>query len=498
MKLKTLLHAIGETSSLETSLPKHLGEIEVSALVNDTRHIQSGCVFLAEKGLTSHALDYLSEENCRKTAAVVYQPDYDIHRFGDAVDRFIAVNNLNCFINLLSQRFFAPVFAKPLIGITGTNGKTSISQFIAQLADYGVIGTMGYGRLNALTPLSHTTPDALSVSAILKELSLQVAGVAMEVSSHALALHRVDALDFKIAVFTNLTQDHLDFHDSMDDYFASKAKLFDYSSVETVVINVDDVYGRQLAQRCQNKAKRVLAFGQKNAVCHFDEYVQIQSVQLSSEGLQISLFVHIAERPSHYAVFAPIWGEFNAYNIVAALLALYAAGESLPVLLMKVAELRGVLGRMDPIALGNHRTAIIDYAHTPGALASTLKGLRQQVKGQIYTVFGCGGDRDRTKRPLMAQAANQFSDFVIVTDDNPRTEQSEVIIADILAADVDLNRFKTIASRRQAIRFGLSLLAQDDVLLIAGKGHEDYQIIGSEKTHFSDYEVVQEWLHESV
>lgn len=223
MKLNTLLDNLPKVE-----IPDKLKDLSVDSVVNDSRQIVSGSVFLAEQGLSSHGLDYLQKTQCDHVVAVLYQPPYDLSRFDHVVEKFIAVENLNQFTGQIAKTFYPASFTLPTIGVTGTNGKTSVTNFIAQLADYGIVGTMGYGRPTALTALSHTTPDALSLQRILADLSQQVSGVAMEVSSHALSLNRVNAVDFNVAVFTNLSQDHLDFHKDLDDYMAAKATLFDF------------------------------------------------------------------------------------------------------------------------------------------------------------------------------------------------------------------------------------------------------------------------------
>lgn len=502
--LKDLLHTIDHEP-----IPESIAGMMVASLVNDSRHIVSGCVFLAARGLSSHALDYLTSEQCEQAVAIVYESDYDVAKFATYQHKFIAVPALHQHISAIGKAFYAPQFSQPLIGVTGTNGKTSVTQFIAQLADYACIGTMGYGRPQALTELSHTTPNALQTQAILAALSQQVTGVAMEVSSHALRLYRVDAVDFRVAVFTNLTQDHLDFHHDMEDYFEAKSDLFCQQSVQSAVINVDDEYGYRLAQTCMARGQRVLAFGQGDRVAAFDEGVIIQEIRLSQRGIAVDLALRLQGQSNFYTLMAPVWGVFNAYNVVAAVLALYAAGDNVGQLLTRAQRLRGVLGRIDPLAVGEKKIAIIDYAHTPDALKNTLESLRAHMlvqanselhsnSGRIYTVFGCGGERDKRKRPLMAEAVNAYSDFGIITDDNPRTEDPQAIFADMLTGDIDRIRFQVIPSRAEAIRFGLSRLSENDVLLIAGKGHEPYQIIGTEKIHFSDYEVVQDWVDENV
>ncbi len=412
----------------------------------------------------------------------------------------------------IAKRFYAPSdrpqFAAPLIGVTGTNGKTSITQFITQLDNYACIGTMGYGDSRHLHELSHTTPDALLLQKILAELSRDYRGVAMEVSSHALCLNRVDAVDIGVAVFSNLSQDHLDFHTDMEDYFQAKAKLFEKASVTVAIINTDDDYGLRLAEQCRAAGKRVITYGQQARCRDFAEWVHIGNLQLSQRGIASELQLGLKSAQGEHTLLAPVWGAFNAYNLLAALLALYAGGGDFVELLAQAQRLKGVKGRMESIDLGNGKTAIIDYAHTPDALKNTLQSLREQMRehadshginaGKIYTVFGCGGDRDRKKRPLMAEAVNRYSDFGIITDDNPRTEDRQGIFDDIFAGDIERMRFQVIPSRREAIAFGLSRLSTNDSLLIAGKGHEDYQIIGTEKTHFSDHEVVHDWLAEQT
>ncbi|MGY0399439.1 MAG: UDP-N-acetylmuramoyl-L-alanyl-D-glutamate--2,6-diaminopimelate ligase [Ostreibacterium sp.] len=470
-----------------------LPKVTVTQVINDSRQMVEGCLFLAEQGISSHALDYLTETQYQQSAMIAYQPPYDISRF-TKTDKFIAIDDLKTHISAIGQYFYAPCFEKNIIGVTGTNGKTSVTHFIAQLADYGVIGTMGYGGPGQLTELSHTTPDALSVPKILAELSKNYVGVALEVSSHALALHRVSGIAFDVAVFTNLSQDHLDFHQNMADYFAEKSKLFNFDCVKTVVINTDDESGYCLAKDCFENGKRVIAFGRVSNVAEFDEYAHITALQLSCRGIDCQLSVKLREVNQSSNFSLSVWGAFNVNNVLAAMLALYASGESFDELLGKAVKLQGVVGRIEPIDLGDNKMAIIDYSHTPDALINVLSSLRAHTEHKIYAVFGCGGDRDKGKRPLMAEAVNQGADIGIITDDNPRTEKSADIIADILSGDIERERFHVINSRRQAIYFGLEQLASGDILLIAGKGHETYQIVGTERKHFSDQEMVREWL----
>ncbi len=447
---------------------------------------------------------YLTERQAATATLIVYQPDYNLERFSLVKDKFVAIAQLNQSISEIAKRFYAPHFSKAIIGITGTNGKTSIANFIAQLSGYGVIGTMGYGQLGKLKTLSHTTPNALLLQSILSELSTEVEGVAMEVSSHAMDLHRVDSVDFDTAVFSNLTQDHLDFHANMEDYFQAKVKLFTMGCVKNRIINVDDSYGKHLAVDLQKQGKNVIAYGHSEVVKTFESYAMIEKLELSAQGITMNLQLNLSRKggllQERTTISAPIWGGFNAYNLLAAMLSVYVSDEqtSWAELAEKTQNLSGVTGRIEAIDLGLERTAIVDYAHTPDALVNVLKSLREHTKGRIFTVFGCGGDRDAGKRPLMAEAVNAYSDFGIITDDNPRTENSESIIADILTGNIDKTRFDIVPCRREAIHFGLQKLQAGDVLLIAGKGHETYQIVGTEKTDFSDHAEVKQWLKEQL
>ncbi len=501
MRIKTLLHDFVDNSELEK-----FGSYEVSNITNDSRDIVADTLFLAEQGISSHGLDYLTLEQAEKATVIAYQPNDDIEHirevFAGLKDKFIAIPNLNQHVSEIAQRFYVPRFSKGIVGITGTNGKTSIANFIAQLSGYGVIGTMGYGRLGQLKTLSHTTPNALLLQSILKDLSCEVDGVAMEVSSHAMALHRVDAVNFDTAVFSNLTQDHLDFHASMEDYFQEKAKLFSLDCVNHCIINADDNYGKRLAVDLQEQGKDVIVYGHSEVVKTFEKYALIERRALSAQGIVMDLQLKLSSgvnQPEAITVSAPVWGGFNAHNLLAAMLSVYVSDKEISwaELAEKAKSLHGVTGRIEAIDLGSERAAIVDYAHTPDALVNVLQSLREHCKGRIFTVFGCGGDRDSSKRPLMAEAVNAYSDFGIISDDNPRTEDSEKIIADILTGDIDRNRFDVVPCRREAIRFGLEKLQTGDVLLIAGKGHETYQIIGTEKTDFSDHEEVKRWLEEN-
>jgi len=483
-------------------------ELSISAIANSTQMLTEDCLFIAQRGISSHALDHLIPEKADLPIAIAYQPPYDISRFKSCRALFIAVPKLNEVISTIGQRFYAPHFSRPIIGVTGTNGKTSTTQFIAQLSDqqsYAVIGSMGYGHFRALKALSHTTPDALSLQSILAELSQNHRGVALEVSSHALELHRVSAVNIDTAIFTNLSQDHLDFHHDMKAYFAAKSKLFEFPSLQTAIINIDDDFGYRLAKSLTTKTTELIAYGQHERAKTFASYAHIDSQVLSRTGTHADISLKVGEQLYHQQLSLELLGEFNSLNAIAAILALHKSGEKLNQLFARASRLQTIAGRLEAVDLGDNKRAIIDYSHSPGALEKVLKSLRKHLNsnstgnhfigtGKIYTVFGCGGDRDKGKRPLMAEAVDTYSDFGIITDDNPRTEPPEDITDDILNGDIEKIRFKVIRERKAAINFGLNALKSGDILLIAGKGSENYQIIGTKKFPFSDLAVVKSWL----
>lgn len=468
----------------------------VEALTNDSRQIKEGGVFLAAQGVNSHGLDYLNEKDIERLAYVCWQPPYKKEQQVNLPkDKSVEAPQLSEKLSEIAGRYFnKPSTHLPIIGVTGTNGKTSVTNFMAQLTGMAVMGTLGYGRLGQLTDFGLTTPDAFKLQLLLNELSKDCSGVAMEVSSHALSQHRVEAVSFASAVFTNLSQDHLDFHGSMDDYFYAKKQLFLTLNKGVAIVNVDCSYGERLANELVTLNKPLIVYGSGEAVKRYPEYLLIKDKKLSPFGISATWTLQLEDKVTEISVHSALLGGFNIENLAAAALA------SLPYIELtdladKINAISGVRGRLDKIELPNERFAVVDYAHTPDALAKSLQSLRQHFRHNIVCLFGCGGDRDKTKRPQMAMAANQFADAVIVTDDNPRTEGSAAIIADIMAADIDGSKFTTIANRSQAIEFAINSLQAGDVLLVAGKGHEEYQIIGNTKHPFSDYAEIERFVH---
>lgn len=459
----------------------------ITALTTDSRESDAGTLWLATRGLKHHALDFYRKNI--QAAAIVYEAPYE---GGEVPAGALPYAELKQALGDIAARFYRhPSQALKVVGITGTDGKSSLAHFLAQTLNAAMLGTIGYGRLDNLQEASHTTPDVIRVQRYLREFADEGALVAaMEVSSHALAQGRVDAVDFDIGVFTNLSRDHLDYHKDEEDYFLAKAKLF-ARPLRAAVINIDDAHGRRLLDegRVHPDAEifAVSSHGARHAAAH--HHVLAQDAQLLPEGIRLTLNYDGRQAAVQSALLAR-FNVDNLLNVAAVLLALGADFAGIPA---HLAALRGVPGRVEAIALQNGAMAVVDYAHTPKALESVLSGIRPHVQGRLWVVCGCGGDRDRGKRPLMARAAVAFADKAVFTDDNPRTEAPSAIIADMLAGLGHADAAVVVQPREEAIHHALAQLRAGDALVIAGKGHEDYQIIGTQKHYFSDQAVVRAW-----
>ena len=458
----------------------------IAAIASDSRAVTAETLWLAARGISHHALDFYSPD--LHPAAIVYEPPYE-NPPADA----IACEQLGAHLGEIAARFYDhPARALKLIGVTGTDGKSSLVHFLAQATGGAMLGTIGYGKLDALEPASHTTPDPLRVQQYLARFrDAGIKTVAMEVSSHALAQGRVAAVEYHIGVFTNLSRDHLDYHHDMEDYFLAKASLF-ARPLPVAVINIDDAHGRRLLDENRVHADtRVIAVSSHgNSHPRAAITLQARDIVLSPDGIAYTL-AHDAQQA---AIQSGLLARFNVDNLLNTAACLLALGVPFADIPAKLAALHGVPGRAERIGLGNGAAAIVDYAHTPAALANILQGVRAHVPGKLWCVFGCGGDRDRGKRPLMAQAAEAYADAVVLTDDNPRTENPADIIADSLRGMGNREKAWIKRPREEAIRFVLPQLQAGDAVVIAGKGHEDYQIIGTTKHHYSDQETVRTWL----
>ena len=459
---------------------------DIAAIATDSRALTPQTLWLAARGISHHALDFYNPE--LHPAAIAYEPPY-ANPPADA----IACEQLGAHLGEIAARFYDhPARALKLIGVTGTDGKSSLVHFLAQATGGAMLGTIGYGKLDALEPASHTTPDPLRVQQYLARFrDAGIETVAMEVSSHALAQGRVAAVEYHIGVFTNLSRDHLDYHRDMEDYFLAKASLF-ARPLPVAVINIDDAHGRRLLDenRVHPKTRVIAVSSQNHAHPRAALTLRARDIVLSPDGIAYTLETEAEQ----VAIQSGLLARFNVDNLLNTAACLLALGTPFAAIPAKLAALHGVPGRAERIGLGNGAAAIIDYAHTPAALANILQGVRAHVPGKLWCIYGCGGDRDRGKRPLMAQAAEQYADAVVITDDNPRTENPADIIADSLRGMGHREKAWIKRPREEAIRFVLPQLEAGDAVVIAGKGHEDYQILGTTKHHYSDQETVRTWL----
>lgn len=482
-----------------------LPENEVIHLTQDSREVSPGSVFVAVKGESFDGHQFIEKAAEQGVLAVVIEKGFTIPESVRQKNIVIVeVDDTRTAQDLLARRFYQDPSQRMLcIGVTGTNGKTSVTYILEHLLTQariqtGVIGTINHHFGNHIWPTQHTTPEPILLQKRLSEMKGEGAqALAMEVSSHALAQKRVIGIQFNIAIFTNLTRDHLDYHKTMEAYFEAKQLLFtdllwnSYKVPLFAVVNLDDAWGRRL--RVASKAG-VWTYAQmkKGGATEADFSFAVE--EMSFSGMHLRLETPFGSVRGDI----PMCGVHNAYNVVAAVAAVATVGVTPEQALRAMGSFAGVPGRLQKVPAIN-KNVFVDYAHTPDALEkalATLQDIRSHaaMKGQIITVFGCGGDRDSGKRPQMAKVAEMGSDQVIVTSDNPRTEDPQKIIDDIMAGFSPDGRTKTHleVDRRKAIALALQLCRPGDVVLVAGKGHEGYQQIGSQKLPFSDVKVVQE------
>ena len=502
------------TAQIDTSLLiSHLRSCvpEGAKLSADSRQIRSGDIFFAYPvGHSNELRDgrlYINDALTNGAGAVVYEPA-GMH------DKFI--ENPSCFPveqlaklvgGLCAEWYGYPSKQLQVIGITGTNGKTSIAYWLTQALNHAshsvaMLGTLGAGFLGKLVPTGYTTPDAPQIQTQLKEFALAGAKQAvMEVSSHALDQNRINGVEIDCAVFTNLSQDHLDYHGTMVEYAQVKARLFRHPGLKHAVINLDDNFGRELAmQLLAGDSTQVWGYAlDEKAFVGFEKFgkrlhrVFIKDVALTSTGYEV-IFCH--EKFSAHPVYLSVLGEFNLSNCLAVWTVLLTQGISPEQASNRIAQLQVVPGRMELIRLQHSDPlVVVDYAHTPDALKKSLLALHPLAKqrgGKLWCVFGCGGNRDVGKRPHMGKIAQEFADQIIITSDNPRAEDPEVIIAMIHAGmKVDSQHTHTIIDRAAAIMFAVRGADSQDIVLVAGKGHESTQEIQGKKFAFSDQEHVQ-------
>jgi UDP-N-acetylmuramoyl-L-alanyl-D-glutamate--2,6-diaminopimelate ligase len=472
----------------------------VESITQDSRCVAAGTLFLALPGLRVDGRDFISAAIASGAVAILYENSdaYQLPALSSPQKiPIIGVPHLDAHIGLVASRFYgSPSQQMTVIGVTGTNGKTSITQFIAQALTAAqrrcaVIGTLGKGFLPNLTTTGYTTPDAIGLQRDLAEcLAHGADSVSMEVSSHSLSQHRVAGVEFDIAVFTNLTQDHLDYHGTMEAYGAAKARLFQFSSLKHAIYNVDDPFGRELLAQHPSSAQ-ALAYSIDSQTTASCPLIVAEQITPTAQGFTMQIRTPWGTGSLH----SPLLGRFNLSNLLAVLSVLGALDIPLSLCLSALESLTPVAGRMQAFGGGQGQPrVIVDYSHTPDALKQALMSLREHHPRKLWCVFGCGGDRDRGKRPQMGAIAAEYSDAVVLTNDNPRSELPEQIAADIQAGIPEQAVLHIELDRAAAIAYALKAAAPEDIVLIAGKGHETEQIIGKRILPFSDIETVKKLL----
>jgi UDP-N-acetylmuramoyl-L-alanyl-D-glutamate--2,6-diaminopimelate ligase len=473
--------------------------LEPSArLIPDSRQVTKGDIFIATKGFDQDGASYINNALELGAVAILVSDACDEHLYSK-LNNVVLVADLEKKIAHIAKEFYIKdqSVSMPVIAVTGTNGKTSISHLLAQLSqiclqqESAVIGTIGTGSINDLQPSSNTTPGVTEIYRLISQFLVKNYGsLTMEVSSHALEQGRIEGLDLDVAIFTNLTLDHLDYHGTMEAYFEAKAKLFNEYQPKCAVINVDDKYGRRLADMVANQT-RVIAYGQSDNVKAYSDYVYIRGFECHTHGLSIDIEWQVIGAKEECFLQLPIYGEFNCLNLAA----VFATALTLnwPIVAGHFSQLKPVPGRLELFVKPNLPVAVVDYAHTPDALEQSLLAVRKHLSGELYVIFGCGGERDVSKRPIMGQLAQKHADHVIITNDNPRTENEDKIIADIEAGMTGSN-YQIIKSRKEAIELALQNATASDAILIAGKGHETYQVIGTESIAYNERDYVEKLM----
>ena len=496
MRLDELLRGIAS--------PSH-GDIVVSGLTQDSHAVRAGDAFVALAGAKHHGIEFADAAVAQGAVAVLAEQTGTGNRErgtgesrGPLVPRSpfpvpaVWIEDLRLHLGEIAARFFNdPSAAMTIVGVTGTSGKTSTVQLLAQaFAQLGkraaTIGTLGAGLHGALHAGERTTPDVIRVHGLMAEFrDAGATHVAMEVSSHALDQHRVDGIHFDVAVFTNLTRDHLDYHGTMEAYGAAKAKLFAWPGLRAAVVNVDDAFGRELAMR--------VPAGVQVIRCGIDKAnadVRASDVHTHSDGIDFLLATPWGEA----AVHSPLLGRFNVANLLAVAGVLGALEVPFAQIRAALEALQPINGRMNRLGGGALPLVVVDYSHKPDALEQVLAALRAHCDGSLICLFGCGGERDAGKRPIMGAIAERMADAVIVTDDNPRGEDGDAIVAQIVAGMRAPEHVTVMRDRARAIDLSIARARAGDVVLIAGKGHETYQEVGGARHPFDDLQVARATL----
>lgn len=458
----------------------------VERLSIDSRRVSPGSLFFALPGLRSDGNSFVDEAISRGAVAVISsQP----RRFRSAKVAYITVDNPRLVLSEVARAFYDhPDESLSLVGVTGTNGKTTVTYLVKQILAnlgqrFGCLGTIGYDLVRRTVPSFRTTPESLDLCELLNQMrEFECRGAVMEVSSHGIDQYRVGGLKFEVAAFLNLTRDHLDYHQDMESYFAVKRRIFTGENgplPKVAVINVDDLYGRKLLSEIPEEVSTI-TFGESEKASF-----RARSIELSSKGSSFEL-----DCPDGtFAVNTSLVGDYNVSNTLAALAICSGLGLSIENCIKDLDSFPGIPGRMQKVEAGQSATVLVDYAHTEDALENALSMLRAVTTGKLRVVFGCGGNRDRGKRPIMTNVANSLSDEAWATSDNPRNEEIEAIFADMKEGVVAPEKIHFVRDRRRAIELALEASKEGDCLLIAGKGHESFQEYGETVVPFDDRKV---------
>ena len=463
-------------------------DIEITNVQYDSRKVTEGTLFICIKGFNSNGHKYIQSAIEKGAKAFLIQEDINIDGY-----TFIKVEDTRKSMAAVADNFYNHPSKKfGVIGVTGTNGKTSITTFLSETLNLnekkvGLIGTIKIFDGDKEVESNSTTPESIELQECFNSmLNNGCDYCAMEVSSHSLVLNRVDETEFKLGLFTNLTPDHLDFHKDLEDYREAKQQLF-YKTTVANIINIDDEGGAKIYENIKNLKTPCYTYGIDN-----EADFKATNIKIDASGVAYKLITPTYEEQ----VFVPVPGKFTVYNTLAVIATCYMLNIPKEIVIDGLKNTGGVAGRFETIQNDKGISVIVDYAHTPDALENILNTAKEFAKGNVITVFGCGGDRDTTKRPLMGAISQRLSDICIITSDNPRTEDPNLIIEDILEGlDKNNKNYKVIVDRKEAIVEAINMAKPEDVVIIAGKGHENYQIIGKIKHHFDDKEIANECLN---
>lgn len=461
--------------------------IEINDVQYDSRKVSEGTLFICIKGFVSDGHKYI--DNAYEKGARVFLVEDDVYKEGCT---FIRVENTREDMAKVADNFCDHPSTKfDVLGVTGTNGKTSITTFLNEILtraekSVGLIGTIKIFDGKNEVSSSSTTPESVDLQKTFVDmLNNECDYCAMEVSSHSLALNRVDNTEFKLGIFTNLTPDHLDFHKDLEDYRKAKEKLF-YKTTKANIINIDDEGGQKIYENIKGLDTPCYTYGVNNKA----DFMAMD-IKSDAEGVSYRLIT-----PSYEdVIFVPVPGMFTVYNTLAVIAACYNLGIDKSIYKEGLRVTKGVSGRFETVPNDRGMSVIVDYAHTPDALENVLKTSKGFAKGRVISVFGCGGDRDSEKRPLMGAIGQKYSDVCFITSDNPRTEDPNAIIEDVLKGiNKSVDNYNVVVDRKEAIERAIEMGREGDVVIITGKGHEDYQIIGTTKHHFDDKEIARDFL----